>query len=407
MNVLHTLRWLSISLCVVLVFGMSALAQEPDAAPDAKAFTQKAMTFFSNLDSMSVDLAMGLHVERGDKIHDRSIDAHFALRGEKEVYLTLKDPKAKEELFGNGETITIYHSAQKNYMVHELAQKRWQTTALLGGDAFRPAMLMIAYLVHNESTLFNGVDEVKYIGQEACGDDGSLCDHVRLIGASQDVDLWLAVGDEPLPRRLQVVLDKQYLAPGAQKPVLHVEIRVDLTNWTVNTILPDDMFTFTPPEGVTRKLSQEEIQERAAHRGKPAPQVELDLLGGGKLDLAAHKGKNIVILDFFATWCPPCRVAMPILAQIAQDYADKNVVLYGINQGEAAERVQALLDNMKLSMTVALDKNAQYGKLYGVQGIPHMVIIDKEGVVRQVHRGAPENLKEEVKKDLDALLEEG
>ena len=65
------------------------------------------------------------------------------------------------------------------------------------------------------------------------------------------------------------------------------------------------------------------------------PMFTLDMVGGGRLDLGKHRNKDVVILDFWASWCGPCRIGLPILNKVAQDYKDKNVVFYAINLKES------------------------------------------------------------------------
>src|SRR5687767_4033725 len=64
---------------------------------------------------------------------------------------------------------------------------------------------------------------------------------------------------------------------------------------------------------------------------KPAPDFTADLLDGKRVTLASHKGKDIVILDFWATWCAPCIVSLPLMTDLANKYADQGVVLYAVN----------------------------------------------------------------------------
>lgn len=138
--------------------------------------------------------------------------------------------------------------------------------------------------------------------------------------------------------------------------------------------------------------------------GQPAPPLNLPLLEGGQFSLEDHLGKDIVLLDFWATWCGPCRRSMPAIIEIAKEYADKNVVLYAVNQGEPAEKADAFIKSEGLDVTVALDYAWQAAREYQVEAIPQLVIVDKDGQIAAVHVGAGPGLKGRVRKQLDELL---
>jgi thiol-disulfide isomerase/thioredoxin len=137
---------------------------------------------------------------------------------------------------------------------------------------------------------------------------------------------------------------------------------------------------------------------------KPAPQLTLDTIGGGKLDLSSLKSKNVVVLDFWATWCPPCRKALPILADVTKSYEAKGVKFFAVDQQEDASKVQDYLKTQGLNITVALDKDGQGAAKYRVTGIPQSVIIGKDGIVRVVHEGFSSDLKTKLAAELDDIL---
>ena len=143
-----------------------------------------------------------------------------------------------------------------------------------------------------------------------------------------------------------------------------------------------------------------------ALENKPAPNFKLDLLGGGEVELAKLKGKNIVLLDFWATWCGPCRQVMPTLVQVAKDYNAKGVRYLAVNLREDPEKIKSYLQQAKLDIEVPLDKDGSVAGLYKVKGIPTMVIVGKDGIVKNVHVGSSPNLKAELTKALDKILAE-
>lgn len=140
--------------------------------------------------------------------------------------------------------------------------------------------------------------------------------------------------------------------------------------------------------------------------GKKAPDFKLPLLSGGEVELSKLEGKNIVLLDFWATWCGPCRQVMPALVEVEQEYKSKGVRYLAVNLREDPDKIKSYLTSAKLNIEVPLDKNGKVGELYRVKGIPTMAIVDKKGVVRDVHVGASANIKEELKKAIDKILAE-
>ncbi len=126
---------------------------------------------------------------------------------------------------------------------------------------------------------------------------------------------------------------------------------------------------------------------------------------GEPIDLGALMGKKVVILDFWATWCGPCVAAMPKINQVAQEYADKGVAFYAVNQGEDAETILAFLKEQELDVPVAMDPDSVAGRKYAVEGLPTSVIIGNDGRVQVVHVGFSPTLDSKLREELDALLD--
>lgn len=114
-----------------------------------------------------------------------------------------------------------------------------------------------------------------------------------------------------------------------------------------------------------------------------APAIEATTLDGEAFDLNDLRGK-VVLLDFWATWCGPCRAAMPDLARLSEAYADDGLVVIGINnEGLAMEdEIRSFLDDVGLSATQVMDEDNSINAAYGVQAIPTTVLIDGEGIIQ-------------------------
>ena len=175
--------------------------------------------------------------------------------------------------------------------------------------------------------------------------------------------------------------------------------------WQVNPKFAPDTFVFAAPEGIPKASSLAELLagEAGVLLGKPAPAVKLALLGGGKLDLGALAKKNIVVLDFWATWCGPCQEAMPIIEKVTANFKDKGVLLYAVNVGEPAAEVGKFIADSGLHMNVALDEDTAVARAYKANSIPLSVLVGKDGTVQAVHVGLSPDLEKELTKELEAL----
>ena len=136
--------------------------------------------------------------------------------------------------------------------------------------------------------------------------------------------------------------------------------------------------------------------------GKPAPDVELAMLDGTKQKLADLQGK-VVVLDFWATWCGPCVQGLPKVTEVTKKLADQGVVFVAVNLGEDKATIEKFLTKELLSIPVALGDEA-LGKTFGVDGIPHTVVIGTDGVVKAVHVGFGPGAEVTLEKDIRAAL---
>ena len=141
----------------------------------------------------------------------------------------------------------------------------------------------------------------------------------------------------------------------------------------------------------------------AALVGKPAPEIELDLLDGKKFRLSEHKGR-IVVLDFWASWCGPCLQVMPQIDKVTHEFADQGVELFAINLEETPAKVKAALERLKLTTTVALDSNGRVAEKYGATSIPQTVVIDRSGKVARLFVGGGSRFGDQLRTALQAVL---
>jgi thiol-disulfide isomerase/thioredoxin len=149
----------------------------------------------------------------------------------------------------------------------------------------------------------------------------------------------------------------------------------------LNAGAPDSLFTFRAPEGARKVDSFEAPRPQHADlSGQEASDFTLADLEGRKHSLKAQRGR-VVMLDFWATWCGPCRMQMPNVDKLHKEFHDKGLVVYAINQQESADKARRYLDKYKYTTTTLLDSDGQVGNSYKVTGIPSLVVIDREGKI--------------------------
>jgi peroxiredoxin len=127
--------------------------------------------------------------------------------------------------------------------------------------------------------------------------------------------------------------------------------------------------------------------EAAPEIGYPAPDFTLTDLDGNEVSLSSYRGKA-VFLNFWATWCPPCRFEMPEMEGLYQEYKNKDVVIIGVDLMEYASSVSSFVEENGYSWTFVIDSTGEVTADYAVTGIPASFFIDKKGIIRALQVGA-------------------
>jgi thiol-disulfide isomerase/thioredoxin len=126
----------------------------------------------------------------------------------------------------------------------------------------------------------------------------------------------------------------------------------------------------------------------AASSSGPAPGFKLNARGGKTVDLAQFKGQ-VVMINFWATWCGPCRQEMPLLEDIYKKYKPMGFTMLAVNVEPDSKAAEAWLSKLSKPVTfpVAFDTDSKVSKTYKVAGMPSTVFVDRKGNVRVMHKG--------------------
>ncbi len=141
--------------------------------------------------------------------------------------------------------------------------------------------------------------------------------------------------------------------------------------------------------------------EEELHIGSEAPSFRLRDLGGAEVSLDQYRGK-IVMLDFWATWCNPCRISMPILEDLQREFSN-DMSLLAINMQEPRSDVSGYVEKRKLRSRVLLDEQGRVAETYGASSIPMQVLIDRQGIIRHVQVGVGPQMASQLRAEINKL----
>jgi cytochrome c biogenesis protein CcmG, thiol:disulfide interchange protein DsbE len=143
----------------------------------------------------------------------------------------------------------------------------------------------------------------------------------------------------------------------------------------------------------------------ALDKGQAAPEIGLADLTGKPVELSELRGK-IVLVDFWASWCRPCRESLPVLEKLSQTYRNQGLVVVGVNIDKTPELAREFLVKNKLALSFAVvnDRKHEVAARYAPPTMPSSYVIDREGRVRSVHAGFKESDAAKLETELKALL---
>jgi thiol-disulfide isomerase/thioredoxin/outer membrane lipoprotein-sorting protein len=281
----------------------------------------------------------------------------------------------------DGESTWLYNSSSNEYV---------RKSAVLGPEGMMDAMGMsdfapkIADMRLTQKT--TGEESLTIDGQKhdcwvVHTDIGAMQLPAAARGAKMEDATMTAWIDKKLGIDLQSETSMKVSMPGGVSTRMHVKmVKKDLA---IDAPIADSIFAFTPPAGA------KEVEKLTIFRGtltppdlvgKAAPDFKLQTVDGKAYSLAALKGKP-VLLDFWATWCGPCRKAMPSVEKVYRDFKDQGLMVLGIDAREGRELVAEFLKRNPLAYPAVLSGESMVLADYQVKGYPTFVLIGADGKI--------------------------
>ena len=243
--------------------------------------------------------------------------------------------------------------------------------------------LVLAIAKKPSDELRENVDKIARVSDTTI--DGVSCPSL-LITLPDHTEMTLALDPKThLLRQVKTNLKAQLEASGVP------DVQTAVITVTYSQASPDEAvaeagYAWKAPDNA-RDISKSEIAEgddvAAALEGKVAPAFKLTDLDGKQVSSADIKG-SVAVLDFWATWCGPCRESLPHIAEIYDQMKGAGLKVYAVNVQEEKEDVQKFVQQTKLTVPVLLDGEGKATEAYLAHGIPETVLIGRDGKIRKV-----------------------
>lgn len=137
----------------------------------------------------------------------------------------------------------------------------------------------------------------------------------------------------------------------------------------------------------------------------PAPDFTLKSQAGNNLKLSELRGE-VVMINFWASWCGPCRQEMPKLEELYARYKPLGFTVLGVNIEEDSSKAKALLEDLSVSFPVLFDDHNEVSRLYQVAAMPSTVLVDRDGNMRYLHKGYQPGMEQQYQEQIRTLIKE-
>lgn len=345
---------------------------------------------------------------------DQNIRSRFKIFADKphRFALQMTNGTSAGSVIFDGEKLFTHMPYREAYAVEDAPpglESVHAAMALIAETTGMPGISLVSFLVGDDpyAAIMNGVTAAEYV--EADRVDGKKCEHIHLTRGDETWDLWLTTGKRIGIARFESTVPEGELHFDGYtiKKDDELTIRVGFGTWKFDKKMRDKNFAYKIPRN-TREVESFPMVALAEKQhpliGERAPKLTMSLYEGGKINLSKHKGKHVVVLDFWATWCGPCLRAMPDVIEVTDSLKNRGVYLYAVNQGESKDLIKKFLDKHKFDCTIATDGEMKVGRKFDVNSYPTTVIIGRDGTVQSVHSGWSPNYKTMLREELEKLL---
>ena len=310
-----------------------------------------------------------------------------------------------------GDKAYAYQESSKRFMQSEAPKEKVELVKMPepipGVIQMQNPALVLAVTKSAAAELSTTFADIKKVDDTKLSGDGASYHTLLMTLPNRMVVTMLFHPETHLLRQARTDI-KPMLEERGTPDVKNATLTVDYTTVKVNdqAKVADEQFAWAPPEGAREQAEEAVAQagEPSELEGKAAPAFSIKDMNDKTVSLKDLKGK-VVVMDLWATWCPPCRASLPHLDKLYEETKDKGVSVFAVNVQEDKEDVANFIKQTNLKTPVLLDADGAVSQAYKASGIPQTVVIGKDGKVTKVIVGfGGEPTARELKNAVEAAL---
>ena len=378
-----------ITLAIVIAFLSCSLylcgEQNKD---DALALIGKVSGTYKSFDSYYIE-ATSIDDQQRDESRDLTEDPIIIAKARPDKRrLELKDPFEGAAFVSDGTTAWSYMAMGHQFSKSPAASAQKPQIPSLPKD-----------YVERYANLAKEIHEARHVGNESLMFEGRQVDCAVLEFAEQPDERKLTKNPEPIKHTIWVDKSRYWVLQESWKEPpfdfmgikMSSSMKVVFKTIRVNGPVPDAVFTFVPPKNAIEVAEVTPPGGKSKNiLGKDVPELTLTAVDGTQVSMKALRGKT-VLMYFWATWCVPCREASPIVKKEADRWKDKGLTVLAIDYGEEKKIVDGYLTKNHAPGTILLDENRAMASGCGVQSIPGLLVVSKEGKIVYQESGYSDN----------------
>lgn len=352
-------------------------------APEVRRLLEKVAVTYRNLERYRFDFTLA--AETRSTTGRRSMETRVEMAASRpgKLRLSIAGGLGELQVYANGEFTWVFVPLLKQYTRRPAGGGK---DAVEGGTSRYAAIA--TQTVEQFERIARGVRSARRVRTEKLEVEGTSAECVVV-----EVEL---EEEEPGERRtrtywidpqrklvLKAVQFDQDAGEGVEAPV--TEVTTTFSRAEIGEAIPEEVFVFTPPSDAKEVAEFPKRRPAAIEVGSEAADFQLKDLEDREVQLRDLRGQ-VVLLNFWASWCGPCRLEMPVIEKLHQEFHEKGLRVFGVND-EDIDVIRDYVAEHEYSFPTLVDPEQQAITLYRVRGIPTMVVIDREGKIARYRTG--------------------